>query len=931
MKTNERKLRSYGRCMVRKLRVSALLLFLGMASLAGDRLIIEGKVNGNSVRLMFDTGSETSCLFRKAAQRLGISFTEPRKEQAQNRNGRVSIGWTEEVCLSLGDAEQKTRLGLVDDLLNLDIWADGVIAWADVTNDVILISANDMQVSVLDALPVNIEEWAKWRLRGDSRCLAVEVPVADGERKYVYIDTGMGDGVELGDKQWKRWRSENPNAPVTMRAYYTPSDGILVSEQCWARNFSLGNLSVPDTPIAPSAPGLAFAMKDHAAVLGLFALTRFDVILDNKSGFAYMKRKVNATSEFHYNKTGAVFAPTKINCDDLVAHVIKATPAYEAGVRNGDILLKIDDLDVTKWRTDPNVLPLSRFFARSAGTQLQLVLEKDGKPYTVKVILKDLFGPPCTPPYDSDLGKLLEYRAKAERGDAQAQYLLGSCYEEGRGTARDVSEAVKWWRRAAEQNHAQAQFNLGVCYENGQGVAKDAAEALNWYRKAADQNYPAAQHNLGNFYYEGKGVATNCMEAVGWWRKAAEQNNPVAQNNLGNSYCQGEGVVKNEIEAVTWYRKAADQGYAVAQYNLGKCCANGQGVTKDFGEAAKWYRKAAEQNYVMAQVNLGFCYENGKGVAQDYEEAVKWYRKAVRQNDALAQNHMGNCYSKGYGVAKDKVEAVKWYRKAADQNLDEAQFYLGNCYWQGQGVAKDEVEALKWWRKAAGQNHAVAQSNLGVCYRDGQGVAKDEVEAVKWFHKAAEQNLVQAQNNLGACYVSGLGVGKDKVEAYKWWLLADAQGDVPAKQNRMRLERQLTQEQQAEGRRRAGNFKPPEALFREAQRDEAIDSSAQNTDPVTAAEQALTKAEKSQEPDPSEISACLCRLGDAYAARGQLALSASLFRRALSIREKTLGPDRPEVAEVLEKLAAIYRKIGSWEKEADDMERRAAAIRSSHR
>ena len=57
----------------------------------------------------------------------------------------------------------------------------------------------------------------------------------------------------------------------------------------------------------------------------------------------------------------------------------------------------------------------------------------------------------------------------------------------GRGVAKDVYEAVKWYRLAADQGNVIAQYNLGVCYANGTGVAKNDAEAVKWYKKAAAQ------------------------------------------------------------------------------------------------------------------------------------------------------------------------------------------------------------------------------------------------------------------------------------------------------------------------------------------------------------------------------------------------------------------------------------------------------------
>jgi hypothetical protein len=44
---------------------------------------------------------------------------------------------------------------------------------------------------------------------------------------------------------------------------------------------------------------------------------------------------------------------------------------------------------------------------------------------------------------------------------------------------------VRYYRLAAEQGYAGAQFNLGVCLEHGEGMARDLAEAVRYYRLAA--------------------------------------------------------------------------------------------------------------------------------------------------------------------------------------------------------------------------------------------------------------------------------------------------------------------------------------------------------------------------------------------------------------------------------------------------------------
>jgi hypothetical protein len=79
----------------------------------------------------------------------------------------------------------------------------------------------------------------------------------------------------------------------------------------------------------------------------------------------------------------------------------------------------------------------------------------------------------------------------ANEGLAEAQFLIGAAYDQGRGIAQDKSEAAKWYRLAGEQGDPDAQFNLGLLYDEGAGVPLDDAEAVRWYRLAANQGYCA--------------------------------------------------------------------------------------------------------------------------------------------------------------------------------------------------------------------------------------------------------------------------------------------------------------------------------------------------------------------------------------------------------------------------------------------------------
>ena len=118
----------------------------------------------------------------------------------------------------------------------------------------------------------------------------------------------------------------------------------------------------------------------------------------------------------------------------------------------------------------------------------------------------------------------------------------------------------------AKQGNAGAQFMLGLCYANGEGVAKDYVEGMKWYRKAAEQGDAVAQFMLGGCYYQGEGVAKDFVEAVKWFRKAAEQGNAGAQYGLGVCYCDGEGAEKDYVEAYAWWNLASATNKNAAKY-----------------------------------------------------------------------------------------------------------------------------------------------------------------------------------------------------------------------------------------------------------------------------------------------------------------------------------------------------------------------------
>ena len=66
-----------------------------------------------------------------------------------------------------------------------------------------------------------------------------------------------------------------------------------------------------------------------------------------------------------------------------------------------------------------------------------------------------------------------------------------------------------------------------------------------------------------------------------------------------------------------------------------------------------------------------------------------------------------------------------------------------------------------------------------------------------------------------------------------------------------------------------------------------------------------------------------------HRAQGKYAEAEPLYRRALAIDEKALGPEHPEVAKTLDNHAELLRKTNRTA-EAIKLEARAQAIRAKH-
>jgi len=152
--------------------------------------------------------------------------------------------------------------------------------------------------------------------------------------------------------------------------------------------------------------------------------------------------------------------------------------------------------------------------------------------------------------------------ARAQAGDAAAEYVVANRYLRGTDTARNPGAAMRWMTLAAAKGLPSAQYMLGTFYSQGIGAKADAAKALQWYEAAALQGNRKAMHGLAIAYAQGAGTAQNMPEAVRWFSRAAQLGYVDSQFNLAVLYERGDGVPQSLLDAYKWYLVASRNGDA---------------------------------------------------------------------------------------------------------------------------------------------------------------------------------------------------------------------------------------------------------------------------------------------------------------------------------------------------------------------------------
>ncbi len=366
----------------------------------------------------------------------------------------------------------------------------------------------------------------------------------------------------------------------------------------------------------------------------------------------------------------------------------------------------------------------------------------------------------------------------AEKGNAEALYLLGFAHETGNGAELSKDKALEYYRKAAAKRHQDATYRMAFIL-----LASDEEQERNQAREAlegaAKDDPTVAARILGEAYLRGRLTEKpDPKQAETWWKSAADAGDIPSLLLLARLYEGQFGFpeMKDTKASMDAFTKAAELGDAGAMAALGSRFLSGDEKIRDEKKGREWLKKAMAAKETSAYLALGDYEEN---VKKDLKAALAAYERGKDAGQVDCILRAAEFYIDGKGTEKDVVRGMALLEQAAEAGSPAAHFRLAVAAMTGD--TPDLHTGYKHLLAAANGNLVEAQNELGLLYLSGKLAGADTAAGVAWLTRAAQNGYAQAQNNLATLYERGAaGIPQNLENAGQLYSLAANQGHGPA-------------------------------------------------------------------------------------------------------------------------------------------------------
>ncbi|MFI3174325.1 MAG: tetratricopeptide repeat protein [Bacillota bacterium] len=405
--------------------------------------------------------------------------------------------------------------------------------------------------------------------------------------------------------------------------------------------------------------------------------------------------------------------------------------------------------------------------------------------------------------------------AVAKDGDLEAQFRLGTHYEQGDIIKVSFKKALYWYEQAANLGHAEAKRKVADAYFYGKGTIPEMNLAKGWYLQLEANNDAEIHYQLGccdakkAYTYASKHLNYHLLADSDEWKRAEnnhfrklyefidrknkeremnmkpynveEDDDDIKEDGFDEMGYDKNGYDKYGYDKNGYDRRGYDEdGYDKYGYDKDDYCRC------DFSEGFDYQDGDCTNESICFDIDDFYDGENSmsQGYFEDFFEqqeredaehnamidnlhsrAFAWFEKAAQKGHVLALAQVASCYSLGEGVSLSRETTFAYCEKLADAGIVEFGEIVAACYEYGFGVTQSYETAYAYYKKFANEGTISYQYKVGLCYYEGKGVQKSSETAIEWFQKAAQSGDADAHHQLGVCYENGIVVAQSYEDA----------------------------------------------------------------------------------------------------------------------------------------------------------------------
>jgi tetratricopeptide (TPR) repeat protein len=360
-----------------------------------ERLRIEARINGQPVGLVLDTGTALRfVLFEDALPLLGLKNPYPGLVPASSGPGTSAPIVGPACAWSLLGTNFNALSAILADvpLFPGEDYA-GLVGWSAMRDNIWVFDLARGKVATVKEVPAEARNWQRFQIRTFRNQLLLRSETVSGPGICIAIDTGAPHGLELPPALWQAWKAKHPDAEMTVTANQVIGQKGFFSEVAWADKIQIGpvelrGLSINETDEAY----LNEAPAETIFAIGLEGLKRMELVVDGPHQVAFLHPSTAPASEPEHNRLGAIFLKLDGESDNLTARVAERSSAARAGLRDGDVLSKIDGKDIASLSRQP-LFNMEDFWRKPAGTTYRLEVKRGDAMVSLSVRLEDVLRP----------------------------------------------------------------------------------------------------------------------------------------------------------------------------------------------------------------------------------------------------------------------------------------------------------------------------------------------------------------------------------------------------------------------------------------------------------------------------------------------------------------------------------------------------------